>query len=32
VNDQGSRIEDQGFLEGCWKQYQMKKIHFKFLI
>ena len=31
VKNQGWIIEDQGFLEGCWRQYKVKKIHFKFL-
>jgi len=31
MKDQGYGIEDQGFLEGCWRQYKVKKIHFKFI-
>jgi len=31
MKDQRYEIEDQGLFEGCWRQYKVKKIHFKFL-
>jgi len=31
MKEQGYEIEDQWFIEGFWRQYKVKKIHFKFL-